>query len=968
LAVNLCLFPESLPRTVGSGYHREVRRGWLILTLLLLLPAVPGRAQWRVLKTAHFVLFYPEQRAEQAGAVMAELEQARIYVDRVLGLSGDRVSVVVMDLGITSNGLTDPLFRRILLYPYSPSTGELATVEDWWRLLGVHEYTHWAHLDAAAGFPRVLQALFGNLFAPNLLAPAWLLEGLCVYTESGLSPLEGRLNDGTFDAYVAALAQEDAIPSLAAATYQSTDFPGGTGPYLYGGVFVRYLVETCGEEAVREFIRLTSSSALSYVSPLLPAVGLDRSARKAFGRSLPALWKTWREAAAAGVDGRVSPHLLLPGEAGWLEEPVAAGGFLYYRRSRTLDRRPLETGRVYELLRLDLQTGRQTVLVRSSGPFTGPLVVRDGRLYYALLDLVPGFANTEAFSYGFTAQVWQLDLASGGRRRLLRVPLRTFTVLSDGDILFSQDRSDGFGSSLRLLRAADGRTRRLFDTEFLVAEIESGPEGLFVSARRDGESFAAYRVARPPELNGAAERGRRLSGTALSAAEMKAEDLRLERLFPQGASQRQLCLADGRLYFCANPGGLYRVYARDLGSGRTVQSDSLGYQSSPAFDAASGRLYGLTLVAGGYALCELPDPLAAGAGGVGAGGAGEVGARGPEVGGAGAPSLEAPLTERPEVAVDARRGGYPDNLATLLPRVLLPVLSFDSVSLGVRAGAALLGMSALGDLAYQLSVYYDSASGEAELEGALQYQPAFPLQAEVEFATVGGNLLGVSLGCPLFRSLTPGFWYLTMGASASLFGPGFSRLRLGPVAGFGLHGPFTELEVQLGLPFERVELGSDRNAVALTGGVTLGQVLGPLELHSEAVWVSAFDGSRWLLPAARGYPARLPASMGAAGGVELWVPLFRVRRGLWNPGLYLEDIYLAGFTDASLADSLALQLSFGGELHVELRAFAAATGVPVDLFARLSVTREGQPGVSVGLEAAGLEKFIRHVRREVTGP
>ncbi|MBN1836602.1 MAG: hypothetical protein JW820_12180 [Spirochaetales bacterium] len=926
-----------------------MRRTALFLLAAFLLGAVPGHAQWKTLKTPAFVLFYPAAREQQALEVLAVLEATGGYVEKTLGGRARRVAVVLTDVGIESNGLTDPVFRRILLYPYSPSpqsAASLASLQSWWRLLWIHEYAHWVHLDMASGVPMVLKALLGNVAAPNLFAPAWLHEGISVYAESGFSPGEGRLNDGSFAAYVTALAREDALPSIAAATFQDSDFPGGTGPYLYGGVFLGYLVETYGEEALREFLRGTSSSLLSYLSPFLPAVGLDCSARRAFGKSLRKLWQQWGEeerlqASRVQAGGPEDPSVRLGADPGWLEEPVAWGGQLFYRRSRPLDTRPLETRWVHELVRLDPDGGGEEVLVRSPGPFTGPLVVRDGTLYYALLELGRGFANTELAGYGFEAQVLGLDLQSREHLPLLRAPLRTFAVLADGDLLCSLDRQEHFGSEIALFRRTTGALERLFETEYLVAEIANGPEGVFVSARRDGESFGVYRVSG-------------LSGFGPADA-LDPGALRLEPVLGSGSTEGWLSLGGGRLYFAANPGGQHRIYGLELSSGRRGVSATLDYQSAPAFDPASGRLYGLGLEPGGYTLYEVADPLAASPS------AAWTPATGPTTGPPPAPWAPPPVPEE-----RVRRGGYLDNLATLLPKAVLPVLfAFNTATWDVQLGATLLGMSALGDLSYDLSVFYDSFSGRAELEAALQVRPALPLQAELYFSTHGTTSLGLTVVSPLVRRLSSGLSYLSLGAGARLFDAGFSRFELTPLLGVGLRGPFTRLGVQLSLPGESRVLGSQQDALALLGGLELSQLLGPVQLGFEAVGVSSFVGPAWRLPAPPAYAEGLPALLGAEGRLELCVPVLRVRWGLWNPAVYLEDVYLAAFTEAALNESLALQLSAGGELHLELRALAAATGVPVDLFLRVAVSREGELGVSFGVESYGLEDYIRSHRREV---
>jgi hypothetical protein len=81
--------------------------------------------------------------------------------------------------------------------------------------------------------------------------------------------------------------------------------------------------------------------------------------------------------------------------------------------------------------------------------------------------------------------------------------------------------------------------------------------------------------------------------------------------------------------------------------------------------------------------------------------------------------------------------------------------------------------------------------------------------------------------------------------------------------------------------------------------------------------------------------------------------LLRIRGGLWNPGLYFGDMFLEPFVSLAFNQDQELQMSYGGSVHLELKAGARDEGYPLDLYAGLGMTREGQPLLLLGVEIAG---------------
>jgi hypothetical protein len=905
-----------------------MRRTLLSLIGLLLLVGGRGLALWKTLKTDEFVLFYPAGRENQALAALGTLERYRGYVEALVGRTGRRLPVVLPDAGTDSNGFTDFVFRRIHLYLYPPSDGELAFGPSWWAEVGVHEYTHWLHLTSASGLPGALAWALGDAYAPNVFIPEWLTEGLAVYAESGFSPYAGRLNDGTFDAYLAARMRSRRPPSLVQTSFSPPAYPGGGASYLFGGEFLRYLAETYGREALARFIRAYGASALSYLSPLLPLVGLDRTARAVFGKRFSVLWRDWLEQEAQRNRESETAEQPLSPPAWVLGTPVAHGGILYSFRSSPTPAGPFEQRWRHELRALDLSTGRERLLLRSASRFTAGLRLRDGRLYYAVEELRSGLANTEMLSYGACSVIYAYDLASGCSRRVLKEALRAFEPLPGGDIVLSRDREDGRGSEILLWKSRPGsgepNPRLLLRSEYLVREILVEDGRILVSARREGENFRVYRVQ---------------PGSFL-----------LTPLVPGPYASGGMSLAGDRFLFVSNEGGRYAVYSGDpdapAESQAFVRLTDAPYASAASYEPQTGRLYYRGLHPDGYALfSQAADPDGTGR---------EPSRFEPPA----EPGIEAAAEQAgAEVRGSLRRGGYGDNLLTLFPRLLAPVVELDFSSNRYLAGLSVLGTSALGDIRYHAGGLIDVLTGAPAAQGGL-WLLLPPLSFAFQGSTLDSGWLELSAEAPLLRRLAPLGRSLTLGLTAFLSGAGLAEKQYEPFVGFGLARPLDELAGSFGALLQRVELGSLRNRVALHGQLSFTYAF-PFGAGKAALQaVHDLQGLSWRLPAPRGYEAGLSAVSGLGLDLDFPIRLLRIRQGFWNPPLYVQDIYFSPFGAAAVNERLEWQVAAGAELHWETKAFAAFTGWPADLILRLAVNREGSVSMGIIFAVAGLPEEI----------
>ncbi len=931
--------------------------------LLCLSVSTPAVSLWQTLKTEAFTVFYPSGREREAEEILEVLEYYRGYSGDLVGAPLRRVAVVLEDIGTESNGLTDVAFHRILLFRSSPSGGELGYHQNWWRLVGVHEYTHWRHLSSAEGIPAFLTVLFGNAMVPGNFTPGWLKEGICVVAESGTSPYEGRLNEGLFDAYAAVLAKRGRLPSIVQATYNMDVFPGGTGPYLFGGQFVEFLVHTFGRERVSDFFVHYSASILSYFSPAIPAVGLDRSAREVFGESIRSLWKQWRLELMRSSLSFKEPAAAITDHGWWIHSPVFSRGQLYYQRSFPLKPSAFSTTWRHQLLHLDPVSGRSRVLLSSPSSFSGPMRVRSGKLYYALRELDSGYDNHIYDRYGFTSVLygWDLDAEPQSRpaarrgaitrereprsaairhaRPLFREPFRTFEVLADGAILTAVDREDAFGSVIRLHDPADGTSAAVLVTDLLISDIVADTGNLFIVARADWSNAQVYRVS----ITGWTGRGESLAGLDPAA-------IRLEQLHDTPYGEAELCLAGDRLFYSATYGARRTLYEYEIDTGALYRSVNSDFARGPSCDQKNGTLYYVGLNARGEDLYrekaqrrEIAVP-------------GEAAPQGVPV--SGVPT--AAQLEIPEAAI--ARGGYLDNLASLRPRMLYPVFSLDPYELTYQAGAGIAGTSALGDFQYTLLGYYDSYDMLPKLEASLQTNILAPLNLSFFLSAAGVPadveelVLTSTVELPLYRSLRKGFSYFALGTAGTLiWEPGEEVQQLSPSSVLGFQGASSFFALRIRLPAAHVEDWSGSWTQYALSATLYGSLVFPrAELSLELTGLCDLEGlSQWLFPPVPGYVESLEASRGGFVVSTLSIPLLQIRAGLWNPGLYLGDLFLVPFLSSAFNQDRELQLSYGGAFHLELKTGARDEGFPLDLYAGLGMTLEGQPLLLLGFEIVG---------------
>lgn len=238
-------------------------RFYLFICWFLVLPMVTiaqfhptiqrPSAKWMELKTEHFRILYPEGTDSIAWATAKILESQVESTTAMFGSNIDNLPVVIDPYSHAGNGYVTVFPYRIEFntapvkgYYINPRSGT------WLEAMLPHELVHAAHINA---IPPYSVPAFLSLFSPDagrgmhFTTPFGILEGLAVHHESSLEPgYSGRLNYPYFNLQYNGWGVWSSIMP-AGATYP------GDRHYIGGAQFSKYLIDTYGEEKVKNLVR-----------------------------------------------------------------------------------------------------------------------------------------------------------------------------------------------------------------------------------------------------------------------------------------------------------------------------------------------------------------------------------------------------------------------------------------------------------------------------------------------------------------------------------------------------------------------------------------------------------------------------------------------------------------------------------------------------------------------------------------
>lgn len=354
---------------------------------------LPADARWRTIESTHFRVTYHaglEELARRA-AVSAERAHAALAV-LVADAPRGTIDIVVSDNIDISNGYATPFpANRIVIFAKPPADVlELQYMHDWIDLVVMHELAHIFHLDVTGRVGRALRGVFGRTtapwpFFPALFTPTWSVEGLAVGVESALTGF-GRIHGSYHEMVVRTAALQDRIDDIDRLSSASPVWPGPARVYIYGSLFMDYLMRRFGPDATARIVRSTAGAVIP------PPLWFDRIGTAALGVGFREAYDDWRrelesryvalaaELRAAGLTE--SEALTIHGAQALYPRHAPDGGSIAYAAD---DWRAAPHMRV-----IDAATGAELWSRRRN--MTGPAAwLPDGRLLTSDIDFVDRF-------------------------------------------------------------------------------------------------------------------------------------------------------------------------------------------------------------------------------------------------------------------------------------------------------------------------------------------------------------------------------------------------------------------------------------------------------------------------------------------------------------------------------------------------------------------------------------------------
>ena len=246
--------------------------------------------RWYTVKTPHFHVNYHSGLEVFAQRVATVAEQVHGVLAPAMNWHPTQVTQVLLtDDSSGANGSANSTpYNTIRMFVTAPDDmSALNDYEDWPFALLMHEHTHVLHLDNVHGLPAVLNAILGKTYMPNQNQPRWIIEGLATVLESRKTG-GGRLRSRQFDMFRRADVLEDQMLTLDQFTHPLRRFPGGSIFYLYGSQFIDWIMETYGPDTF-------AAVSTDYGQNVIPW-GINRSVRRATGRTYPELYDGWKSA------------------------------------------------------------------------------------------------------------------------------------------------------------------------------------------------------------------------------------------------------------------------------------------------------------------------------------------------------------------------------------------------------------------------------------------------------------------------------------------------------------------------------------------------------------------------------------------------------------------------------------------------------------------------------------------------
>ncbi len=833
---------------------------------MIILTLIFSWFDWQVIKTKNYTVIYKPGYEYGAIQTLNNLEYYRPYIDRITGNNSGNLPVVIEDTGILSNGFANPFFYNIHIFTYPPKPDYyLEGIEDWYRLVGLHEYTHIAHMTKTAGISKILTRIFGAPYQSNMYSPGWIIEGITVYTESQISPYEGRLNDGFFDNYLETRIREKKYPDIIEATNEPLSFPYGKF-YLFGGEFLDYLSYKYGEEKITRFFTVYGSYPWALISAFFPVFGIDLASKKVYGKTLPRLFSEWQRYEMGRPIDYQSPGERLTKNGWYISSVVYHKNKLYYSREIPIKLDGYRYKSFTYIMEFNLADKKEKIFTTLNSPLTTKMRLYGDNLYLCNAEIRRA-ENVYYNRFGITSVLKRMNLTSKKTEVLFKDDIRAFCVLNDSIILYVKVKDKSPGSEIWLY--IPEMRKRLWEGDFLINDIETNGKWIALSAGKGFENTDLY----------------------LLDLETNEFILLLKTPWTEG---NLFFIKEDLLGYIANYDGEQRIYSIDLNQPENIfRYTKTGFVNSfcvndsvifcTSLNSEGFDIY--TMVAGpeNYRLKEWKASLE--------------------------PNFDS-------LNFVIKRGNYLDITKTILPSARIPLfLPMDSTFKKWLYSAIFAGADATNEHFYIMIIGYDQLENIPYFQ--MDFQSLFFNPLNFGFFYYYNDLVYLSFNYPIFYSRDKKIKNISSGLHFTSF-DGYKRKEIKLEASITGGNPYTTFSSDFSVPFERKVFKSSIDRTGFSCSAGLYHMVFNGEFRIKLTGFSDTQNPDTSLISIRGYED-IHSQSGIIFKTEYSHRLLNIRRGLWNPNIYFEDLFGRLFIDYAIDREQNRYYSTGFELGIETK-------------------------------------------------
>lgn len=879
----------------------------ILLLIIFILSGVSAFGfQWEALKSENFNIFFTKGNEETAKQSLAILENYRESLVKLTGNKAkmDKVNVVIEEIGMDANGFSNPDANTIHIFTYKPTGfGD----ENWLETVLVHEYIHHLQMTNIGGIPKLVYNIFGNYMPvleiiptrPNIVVPLWMKEGITVYGESNkISEYSGRLNKGSFDAYMTSAAKEQKLWSILEATY-STNYPYESA-YVYGAKFTEYLSDKYGEDKLGEFYTDFGKSPFWFISPLFPAYGVDVSAKKIFGKELPDLWNDFQfEAYAKAKDKGYDGEKIYNLKDSFIEDIFLNENTMYISQTR-VEKTGINSRYVFnEIKAKDLETGSEKVVVSEPSEI-GKAKINGEYIYYLVKNEKSGYKNISTNGYGAYYILKRKSMKSGKTEELFSGNIRNFEIMDSKTILYSEDNSDKFGTILKIVKdkKVTGEYGRY---NILVSDISIYSGRLFLCGKKETGLQSIYEALNPAELKSV-----------------------IDTPFEEDGMR----ILGNNVYFNANYDEAVRTYRYNIETGEIFRETKGFYSAESIVDNKNETMYYISMDSKGqnivkkkiesekYTLSEIKETRAK------------------------------EMTDYS--SLDIKKGSYCDNLKTLFPNSRLPIIDLDKEIYGLKIS----GEDSIGENYYNFKTVYD-LKNEKIGYGIDVQKIVVPFifgigASNMNDLDIEENYLYMTIGNPLYHSLQSFVKDIYL-QNVFIVEDDMSNTEYKASININARKEKLKMNLYVKTPIQNEEIGSEMNRIGFYSSLAVRYYLPKSQIEFGAEYMSdekknavyEETTSNSVFTYNRGYTVAFDSKEWTKLNVEYGKLLTEKNIGLWNPNVMVDGLEGVVFVEGTF-DNKDFAGHYNGAAGLELKTNLNASLLTIPFGIRWAINADNE--------------------------